>query len=87
MASSRHKSTPVPVLEWQFNQKLRTVQAVYNGFHFLTPDEQWIPEASHRYAVGEINVTYKCFVFHIRKQEESKSMEAFITVLWILIKT
>lgn len=60
------------------------VLKVYNGFHFPTPDKQWTPEeilkVFDRYAVGEPNVTYECFVFHTRKQE-SKGVEAFITAL------
>lgn len=32
------------------------------------------------YAVGEINVTYEHVVFHIKKQEEAKSMEEFCIV-------
>lgn len=58
---------------------------VYNGFHLPTPNEQQTPEeileVFNRYAIGETNVTYKRFMFHIRKQEDAKSVEDFITAL------
>ena len=40
-----------------------------------------------RYAVGETNETYERFVFHMRKQEEGESVEAYIAALRTLIKT
>lgn len=49
---------------------------VFN-FQQKTPGE--ILYALDRYAVGKTNVTYECFVFHMRKQVESESTEYFIT--------
>lgn len=55
---------------------------VYNSFHFLTPTEQRTPKeilvVFNRYAVDETNVTYDHLVFHMRKQEETMSVDAFI---------
>lgn len=81
-------------LEYQTELLLHTlgdsVLKVYNRFHFLSPEEQQTPEeilkVFNRYVVGENNVTYEQFVFHMRKQEESESIEAFMTALRMLIK-
>lgn len=63
----------------------------YNVFQFPTLDKQWtsaeILQAFYKYAVGKTNAMYKRFVFHTRKKEESKSVEAFIAVFQTLIKT
>ena len=64
---------------------------VYYGFQFLTPEDERTPteimQAFDKYALGEKNETYERYIFHTRKQGESETVESFITVLRMLVKT
>ena len=63
---------------------------VYYGFQFSTPEDERTPtkimQAFDKYAIGETNETYESYIFHTRKQGESKTVESFITALQTLVK-
>ena len=64
---------------------------VYNGFQFATPDDARTPDdilqAFDTFAVGEKNITYERYVFNMRKQSDTESVDAYIAALCTLIKS
>ena len=44
-------------------------------------------QAFDKFAIGETNETYERYIFHMRKQGESETVESFITALRTLVKT
>ena len=61
---------------------------IYNGFHFENenPTVTQIMAKFNKLAVGQVNVTYECFVFNQRKQE-GKTFENFCSAIRNLSKT
>lgn len=55
-----------------------------------TKSEQTVQEiidALKEYAFGVMNETYKCYVFHQRKQDKSEFFDVFFSNLQVLSKT
>ena len=63
----------------------------YNGFSFVSTDENRsvdeIIVKFDTFAIGEVNETYKRFVFNKRDQKEGESFEAFYAVIRTLVET
>ena len=65
------------------------VLKIYNGFHFENenPTVTQIMAKFDEFAVGQVNVKYKRFVFNQRKQEEGETFENFYSAIRNLSKT
>ena len=64
---------------------------IYNGMQFANETDRCtlskIIEKFDEFTIGEVNETYKRFIFNGRNQGQDKSIDAYITALWSLVKT
>ena len=64
---------------------------IYNGMQFANETDcrtlSKIIEKFDEFTIGEVNETYKRFIFNSWNQGQDKSIDAYITALWSLVKT
>lgn len=73
-----------------FENCLDDAMKIYQDMQFVTVKSeqtvQKIKDALKKYAFGVMNETYKCYVFHQRKQDKSKIFHVFFSNLQVLSK-
>lgn len=64
---------------------------IFDGFQFDCPEDKndltKIIEKFDQFTIGELNETFERYTFNSRNQEESESIDAYVTALRTLAKT